>query len=131
MNRHLTAGVAAGIVAPSALVFIINAWQVLTGGSDDGRAEWSLTRRVDASLMPLPYAMLALFLYGLPMFLILRRLRLANVYACVITALVPVGIAGAMGASSQKLGLFGALCLVSGLSFWVFARKSVVNERPA
>ena len=136
MSRHLAAAIVAGIAAPSAVILTINMWQLLAGGNNSGVQEWSLAWRLNMSLIPMSYAIPAVLLYGLPVFLLLRRLRLANVYTCVLTALAPIGVAAQAGwlkdSTSLKKGLlYGAFFLISGLSFWIFARKAVVNAPQA
>jgi len=134
MNRHLAAGVVAGVVAPSAIMLGFDLWQVLAGGSDDGRSGWTTAGRIYFALVLMSYALPPVLLYGLPMFLLLRRFQAANIYTCVLTALAPIGIATELGwtrGASQKAILYGALFLISALAFWVFARKSIVKVHHA
>ena len=135
MNRHLSAGIVAGIAAPSVCILVLGAWQAFTQSNQIGSPGWQLPQAsVVLAIAALFYSALAMLVYGLPVFLILRRLGLANLLTCVLTALAPIAMAACAASLwgkamwDQKMVLYGAAFLLSGLSFWAFARKSITGD---
>jgi hypothetical protein len=135
MNRHLGAGIAAGIAAPSTAVLVLGAWRAHAQANQVGSPGWQPPQAsVVVAWAALFYSALAVLIYGLPVFLILRRLGVANLLTCILTALAPIAIAGFAGSMwgknmwDKKMVPYGALFLLSGLSFWAFARKSITTK---
>ena len=134
MNKQLGAGIAAGIAAPSIAVLVLGAWQGHAQANQVGSPGWQLPQEsVVVAMAAFFYSTLAVLIYGLPVFLVLRRLGLANLLTCTLTALAPIAIAGFAGPLWGKnmwdttMVPFGAFFLLSGLSFWAFARKSIAK----
>ena len=136
MNKHLSAGIAAGVAVPSVAILVHGAWQAHAQSNQVGSPGWQLPQEsVVVAMAALFYSALAVLIYGLPVFLILRWLGLANLLTCILTALAPIAIAGFAGPMWGKnmwdktMVPFGALFLLSGLSFWAFARKSIATRQ--
>lgn len=77
----------------------------------------------------------ALLFYVLPIFLLFKSLRIANIYMCLATAITPILVAGFIpniASTVAQKAIFGALFVVSALAFWYFARQTIhTNEKHA
>jgi hypothetical protein len=130
MRRHLVFAVIAGMLAPCVALAIISAFLVIIHPEPDKSSVFAVV----GSLVALVYTIPAVLLYALPLFLLLRKFRLANLTSCVLSALAPIVFAALyppMAATPDKLALFGAFFLVSALGFWFFARKTIHSNPEA
>lgn len=124
MNKHLVFAVLAGMFAPCLGLVIWSVADLVFFHVDD----IPLLGAMFFSMFALVYTVPAVLLYGLPLFLLFRLLRLANIFTCVLTALLPIVIAPLIpriGASLEALLSFGFFFLISALSFWFFARNTI------
>jgi hypothetical protein len=71
-------------------------------------------------------ALVFLVLYGLPTFLLLRRIGWANLVTCSLAALIPSTILALAGGHIEFLMSYGLISLASALAFWGVAREFAV-----
>jgi hypothetical protein len=103
-------------------------WNIGFGVYDGSLAHTeSVTASLAIGLMlgtaTLLYVMPAIFLLGIPAFLVLRRFDLANLATCLSVTLIP-GVVMAALTGEYRAGLLTIpFAIASGLVFWSFARK--------
>jgi hypothetical protein len=72
-------------------------------------------------------ALFVLLTYGIPLFLLLRKYRIANVFSCCITAAVPSALIATLAGEPAFLLQYGYISIVSALAFWLFARRALLQ----
>jgi len=128
-NKNMVLAVIAGVVTPCLGLAIASAAALLIYPEPNK----SLIGALFASLFAMIFSIPAVLLYGLPLFLLLRKYQRANIFTCVLVALAPILFAALyppMGASTGKLLTFSFFFLVSALGFWFFARRTLPITAP-
>ena len=129
--KNILFGIILGsIVCPiSATIFYLYIWLVYPiEDSNYTLGEWILGG-AGIGLIGIAYAVIIIVVYGLPLFLMLRKLKLVNWLSCIVIALAPwVIIDGFINHDIKHFIEFSWYSLVSGGMFWFFARKTISHE---
>ena len=127
MKRNLIFTILAGILAPCAAVIIASGLALLVHPEPGKPVALAML----SGLMALVYIVPAVLLYGLPLFLLFRKFKLANLFTSVLSSLAPIAFAALsppVAASIEQLLVFALFFLVSAFGFWFFARKTLSVE---
>ncbi len=125
MKNRLLLGLIAGAFAPGVALGLSSIVLFLIEPSPKTSIPLIFFGSIFAGLL---FSVPALLIYALPLFLLFKRCRIANIYTCVASALAPVLVAGFMPQAATTVAqqaIFGALFLVSALAFWYFARQTI------
>lgn len=126
MNKKwLILAVFSGAVAPGIALSLISVISLIVKPEPNTSILMAVLGSFWISFM---FAIPALLVFGLPLFLLFRGLGIANIYTCIIAAVLPVVFVGfipSLASTFIQQVIFGLLFLISALSFWFFARNTV------
>ena len=129
--KELVKGIAAAtILAPVAsIIYQLVAWVVYNfNESELTLADMLLYRAMNAPFVILT-TLIFITVYGLPIFLLLRKFNLANIITVAIVAITPwVIIDGFINKDIHHFIEFSWHSIVTGVVFWFFAKRTILYE---
>ena len=124
MYRVLIKGIVSGTIAVPIAVLIQSLVYALLKGKPSFADFGDLASGIIAwSVGGVVVTLIALSLYGLPLFLLCRKLRLANIFSCLFFALLPSASLAISTGEAIYFYQYGYLSVVCALGFWFFARR--------
>lgn len=106
------------------VVYEAAAWFVYGFGESNLKFLDALIYGVLSGLFGVIVALAALLVYGLPLFLLLHRFKLANWLAVIIFAILPwIIVDGFINKDIHHFIEFSWYSIASGITFWFFAHK--------